>query len=107
MKLLFDANLSPTLAKHFEKDFPGSKHVLNIGLNKEDHFIWQYAKDNNFTIVSKDSDFYDRTILFGFPPKIIWIRKGNCSTEEVKILLSKAKLLEFIEDKENAVLVLK
>jgi len=49
--------------------------------------IWEYASEKGFTIVSKDSDFHQRSFLYGSPPKVIWIQKGNCSTDEIAELL--------------------
>jgi len=87
MKLLFDANLSHQLVKRL-KDVPNSTHVRDIGLKQaEDAEIWQYACDSDFTIVSKDSDFHELSLIRGIPPKIIWIRKRNCSTRMTEILL--------------------
>jgi predicted nuclease of predicted toxin-antitoxin system len=40
-------------------------------------------------IVSKDSDMHDLSLLFGSPPKVIWVRLGNCSTSQVEHLLTK------------------
>lgn len=61
--------------------YPDSNHLFNLNLDTaEDSFVWQYAKDNDFTIVTKDSDFSELSLLRGFPPKVIWIRIGNCTT---------------------------
>ena len=53
----------------------------------EDQQVWQHAKTNDFTIVTKDGDYNELLILLGFPPKIIWIRRGNCSTNEIENIL--------------------
>lgn len=101
MKLLFDENLSPRLAVLLADLFPGSTHVRNVGLRSADDLIvWTYAVDNEFTIVSKDSDMHDRSLFFGFPPKVIWIRLGNCSTGDVEQLIRKETevLRRFFED---------
>ena len=68
----------------------------------------EYSKNNSFTIVTKDSDFNDRSIIEGFPPKIIWIKKGNCSTTTISILLRNnyIKISNFISDDENSILIL-
>lgn len=52
-----------------------------------DPIVWDYAKDNNLMIVSKDSDMHDLSLVFGNPPKVIWLRLGNCSTSQVENLL--------------------
>lgn len=49
--------------------------------------VWNYSAENGYTIVSKDSDFYQRSLLFGAPPKVIWIRQGNCSVADTADLL--------------------
>lgn len=88
MKLLFDENLSHRLVKLLADLFPYSVHVRDIGLKAADDIeVWNYAKANDFMIVSKDSDMHDRSFLFGYPPKVIWVRLGNCSTSDVERLL--------------------
>jgi predicted nuclease of predicted toxin-antitoxin system len=88
MKLLFDENLSHTLARRLNDLFPDSRHVREIGLKAaNDSEVWEYAKNNDLIIISKDGDMHDRSLLFGFPPKVIWVRLGNCSTSEVETLL--------------------
>ncbi len=89
MKLLFDENLSPRLVAELSTAFPGSAHVHDVGLGAAtDMAVWDYARDNGFIIVSKDSDFADLSVLYGAPPKVIWIRRGNCSTAAIAQLLS-------------------
>lgn len=88
MKLLFDENLSPKLVTILSNDFPDSKHVHRVGLGSEsDDEVWEYAKANGFILVSKDSDFYDKSTSFGHPPKVIWIRRGNCPNRQIELLL--------------------
>ncbi len=88
MKLLFDHNLSPRLVKRLADIFPSSNHVDNLGLAQaDDTELWIYAQSNNFVIVTKDSDYNELLTLRGFPPKIIWIRRGNCSTSDIEAML--------------------
>jgi predicted nuclease of predicted toxin-antitoxin system len=88
MKLLLDENLSPRLSTLLSDLYPGSLHVRECGLeNVSDHRVWEYAAANGFAIVSKDSDFEQRSVLRGHPPKIIWVRLGNCSTRAIEDLL--------------------
>jgi len=64
--------------------YPDSEHVKTLGLiNTDDAVIWEYAKTNGFVIVSKDSDFHQRSLLYGHPPKFIYLRIGNCSTSKI------------------------
>jgi predicted nuclease of predicted toxin-antitoxin system len=88
MKLLFDQNLSHKLVGQLSVQFPDSAHVRDVGLPRApDPNVWAYAKANGFMIVSKDTDFQQRALLFGYPPKVIWVRLGNCSTSSIVKLL--------------------
>ncbi len=88
MKLLFDENLSPRLVHLMAELFPGSTHVRDIGLaSADDESVWTYAHRHNFVIVSKDSDFHQRSFVKGAPPKVIWLRCGNCGTQEISKIL--------------------
>ncbi|MDJ0659272.1 MAG: DUF5615 family PIN-like protein [Crocosphaera sp.] len=88
MKLLFDHNLSPSLVKRLADLYPNSNHLYLMGLDREnDNIIWEIAKQQDYIIVTKDSDFNELLILKGFPPKVIWIRIGNCSTRMIESLL--------------------
>jgi|SRR5215203_2014067 len=88
MKLLFDHNLPPGLVARLSDLFPLSEHVFVLGLDRaSDLEIREYAKRETLLIVTKDADFSDLCVLKGYPPKIIWIRRGNCSTYDVEQLL--------------------
>ena len=88
MKLLFDQNLSPVLIGLLADLFPGSTHVRDVGLQaSSDEAVWDYAIQQRFVIVSRDSDFRQRSFLFGGPPKVVWIRRGNCSTSEIEAII--------------------
>jgi predicted nuclease of predicted toxin-antitoxin system len=88
MRLLFDENLSPKLPHRLADLFPSSLHVRDVGMKAtDDPVVWDYAKDNDLMIVSKDTDMHDLSLVFGNPPKVIWIRLGNCSTGQVENLL--------------------
>lgn len=108
MKLLLDENLSPRLIEALADLFPGSVHVHDVGLGGvDDSTVWTYAKAHGFAIVSKDSDFAERSVLEGTPPKVIWIRLGNCSTSEVERLLRDAvePILAFLRAGEETCLL--
>lgn len=102
MKLLFDQNLSHKLVRRVADLFPGSVHVREVGLTAAgDPLVWEYAKDNDLMIVSKDSDFHQRSFLYGYPPKVVWVRLGNCSTAHVERVLRMNfdTIKDFYEDK--------
>jgi predicted nuclease of predicted toxin-antitoxin system len=109
MKLLLDQNLSYKLVGQLSTEFPSSSHVRDAGLARAtDPLVWQHAKANRFTIVSKDTDFQQRAMLYGHPPKVIWIRLGNCSTSSVAALLRSrsAEIAAFEADLNASFLVL-
>ena len=85
MKLLFDENLSPKLSRLLTDLFPNSLHVRDVGMKAtSDPVVWDYAKDSDLIIVSKDADMHDLSLVFGNPPKVIWLRLGNCSTLQIE-----------------------
>ena len=88
MKLLFDENLSHKLSDRLSDLFPNSLHVRNVGMKATtDSVVWEYAKENDYIIVSKDVDMHDLSLVLGSPPKVIWIRLGSCSTSQVENLI--------------------
>ena len=109
MKLLFDQNLSPRLARLLAAEFPGSLHVRDVGLAAApDPAVWAYAAAQGSVLVSKDGDFYHRAMLLGHPPKVVWVRLGNCSTATVVALLRsrQADLFAFDTDPTASLLAL-
>jgi predicted nuclease of predicted toxin-antitoxin system len=88
VKLLFDQNISRRVLTALGDVFPESAHVFHLEMACEDDLmIWNYARENGFTIVTKDKDFLQRSVLMGHPPKIIHLRLGNCTVEEIVSLL--------------------
>lgn len=109
MKLLFDNNLSVILPDVMEPYFPASKHIYNLHMsNLPDRAIWQYARDNDFSIVTKDKDFYHLANTLGHPPKIIWLTVGNCRNIEVINMLTQNKdEVHYFLKSENGILILR
>ena len=88
VKLLFDQNLSPKLIRRLSDLYPNSDHLDLLGLGTaDDVLVWEHAKGNDFVVVTKDADFADLSVLRGFPPKVVWIRRGNCSTTNIEEIL--------------------
>jgi len=109
MKLLFDQNISFRILRLLPNSFTDCIHVKSVGLKDcDDAKIWHYAKQNGFTIVTFDADFFDISILKGLPPKIIWLRTGNLTTSEIAelIILSYADIVSFIDNPEQSCLEL-
>lgn len=108
MKLLFDQNLSPRLPALLAAEYPGSGHVRWFGLaTAPDPAVWAFAAAGGYAIASKDSDFEQRALLYGHPPKVVWLRVGNDPTAAVAALLRTRlpDLLSFEADPTAAVLV--
>jgi predicted nuclease of predicted toxin-antitoxin system len=83
-RLLFDQNLSHRLVRALAEIFPGSLHVRDAGLARaDDTAVWQFARDAGLTIVTKDSDFNQMCLVYGPPPRVVWLRIGNCATDDV------------------------
>lgn len=109
MKLLFDENLSPKLPRLLADLFPDSLHVREVGMKAtDDPVVWDYAKENDLMIVSKDADMHDLSLVFGNPPKVIWLQLGNCSTRQVEESLRRdfAVIELFYEDESVSLLSL-
>lgn len=109
MKLLFDQNLSSKLVSALSDAFPGSKHLKDFDLTREqDEPIWTFAAAQGFTIVSKDSDFMHLSMVRGHPPKVVHIRLGNCPTGRIsERLAAEAKAIqEFVVDELASLLII-
>lgn len=109
MRLLFDENLSNRLPDLLGDCFPESVAAATVGLGgRPDRDVWEHAKVGGFVLVTKDDDFQRLSVLHGPPPKVVWIRLGNCATADVARLLRFRvdQIDSFIEDNESAFLAL-
>ena len=109
MKLLLDQNLSHRLVATLESSYPGSVHVRELGLQSApDDGVWSHAQRHGFVIVTKDADFHQMSLLKGYPPKVVWIRRGNCSTDEIAeiLMIHRADFEAFDRDPAAALLTL-
>jgi len=109
MRLLLDQNLSPRLIERLGDLYPDSIHVSKAGLDRAtDREVWEYAEEHHLIIVSRDADFNELSVLWGTPPQVIWIRRGNCSTAEIETILrdNYQAIRDFTEDMEAGTLVL-
>jgi predicted nuclease of predicted toxin-antitoxin system len=110
-KFLIDVNLPYYFHLWNSKDFI---HQFQLGDDWKDEKIWTYAKENNLTIITKDSDFSHRILFSTPPPKVIHIRIGNKKMKDFFNLLTanwpkildlnqQYKLVNFFEDHIEAV----
>lgn len=109
MKLLLDQNISFRLLGTLRATYPGSHQARLAGLERAtDVMLWQFAKDNDFTVVTKDSDFHEMSVMKGFPPKVIWLKSGNTPSNHILGLLldNSDVILSFLKDTQNGCLEL-
>lgn len=109
MKLLLDENLSDSVVSQIRDLYPNSTHVKLQNLQQTDDLqIWEFARRHGFVIVSKDADFHQRSLVFGHPPKFIFLRVGNCPTARITQLLRSSHVLisAFDADPDASILVL-
>jgi predicted nuclease of predicted toxin-antitoxin system len=109
MKLLLDENLSDQIVPRIIDLYPESAHVKALGLtNTDDAVICEYANSNSFVIVSKDSDFHQRSLLYGYPPKFIYLRIGNSPTMKITQILRENVdiIMQFESQETESILVL-
>lgn len=109
MKLLLDHNLSHKLVVRLADVYPESTQTRFLNFRRAgDPEIWFYARTHGFVLVTKDNDFAELAVLRGAPPKVVWLRIGNCSTAAVEHLLRAhaSAIADFANDAERVVLEL-
>jgi predicted nuclease of predicted toxin-antitoxin system len=109
MKLLFDEHLPRSMVHRIADLWPGSSHVLTHSLGStSDAMIRAFAAEHGYMIVTKDNDFYVSSIMHGAPPKIVWLRVGNCSVHDLEQLLraNASEILDFNINPVEAILIL-
>ena len=79
--LLVDENLPASLLDHLPID---GSHASKIGERPTDLQLWRHARKNNWVILTRDTDFFDRLMLEGPPPKVIWVRLGNIRKRDLE-----------------------
>ena len=108
-RLLFDENLSPRLVTALADLFPGSVHVRDVALSRaDDAEVWAFARKDGLTIVTKDGDFHQMSFMRGAPPKVVWVRVGNCTTDQMIRLIRRRSpsISDFADRAEEAILVI-
>lgn len=109
MRLLFDEQLSEVLCDQLRDVFPDSVHVRQLaGTAISDERVWALALERGCVVVTKDEDFHRLSVLRGAPPKVVWVRLGNCATVDVARLLRDHRddLAAFVQQDEATFLAL-
>jgi len=110
VKLLLDENLSRRLCPRLADLFPVASHLAFANLiEAPDSIVWEYARANDFTIVTADGDFYELAVTLGPPPRVIWLRGCDYPTAVAELLIRNQvlRIIGFFEDPERAVLILR
>jgi predicted nuclease of predicted toxin-antitoxin system len=109
VKLLFDQNLSKRLVTLLASEFPNAAHVRALGKDRDDDIdLWDYAAANGYAVVTKDKDFYHRSVMLGQPPKVIHLIVGNCSVDDTAnaLLRNAGPIRAFLKHKTKAYLII-
>ncbi len=109
MSLLLDQNLSHRIVAELDDLFPGSTHARTHQLHAaSDTEIWEFARDHGLAIVTKDDDFLSLALVHGAPPKVVWLRLGNCTTSAVVSVLKEhtPAIRAHLKDADSTVLVI-
>lgn len=90
MKFIVDHNLPPQLVRVLVERFPGTTHTMDLGFDRlPDTQLWEFAKEHDFHLMTKDSDHFQLSLVRGAPPKVVWIRIGNAPIHMVTSLLER------------------
>jgi predicted nuclease of predicted toxin-antitoxin system len=107
MKLLLDQNLPWNVARQVADLYPESRHVIGLGMDDaDDTAVWRFAKNNGYVIVTKDADFDAMAQAWGHPPKVVWVKLGNCSAKvfEATLRSYREQMEAFVKDADKSVL---
>jgi len=109
VKLFFDHHLSHKLVAKLVDVFPDSAHTRLLGFSRRsDSDLWWYAKRHGYILVTKDEDIPELAVLRGAPPKVVWLRLGNCKTAAVERLIRRnvLRIQQLADDEERVILEL-
>lgn len=109
MKLLFDEHFSFRSVKTLHDIFPEGRHVKYFNLEQDsDETIWRFAEREGYSILTRDNDFYQKSLAWGHPPKVVWIRLANATRPQLeRFLRERAPTIQtFLENTEESLLIL-
>jgi len=108
---LFDENLPSRV--RFTPVFPVFG-IAVIGKNPTDSQVWDFAREQDLVIVTKDADFSHLIILHTPPPRVVHLRFGNLRRHafhdylarvwpQVERLITDHKLVNVYRDRVEAI----
>jgi predicted nuclease of predicted toxin-antitoxin system len=84
VNFLVDANLPPRLCDWLRQRGHSASHLIERNaLRTPDKTIWQWAAAQQQVLLTKDTDFYERSLLYGKPPQVLLVSVGNCSNDDL------------------------
>jgi len=93
-RLLIDENLPFSLVRLLSVD---CVHASEIAAQASDTLLWNTARQNNWMVLTRDTDFFDRLLVHGAPPKVIWVRLGNVRKNAlIELLLSRWPAMQLL-----------
>lgn len=84
--LLLDENIPSRIL--FTPQLP-VLHATSLGSSLSDTFLWEYARANEYVILTKDTDFSNRILLSDPPPWIVHLRIGNMRKRDFHLFLAR------------------
>jgi len=105
IRLIADENISWRIKKLITQWDILPVNEINKGERSDDFFIWKYARDNHYTILTFDEDFSELQNLYSYPPKVIWLRTGNISTQMIAehLLKMENSIVSFLANEEMGI----
>ncbi|HTK18200.1 MAG TPA: DUF5615 family PIN-like protein [Mucilaginibacter sp.] len=105
IRLIADENISWRIKKLIPQWDILPANEIKKGQRLSDVFIWKYATENNYSILTFDEDFTEIQNLLSFPPKIIWLRTGNIGTEEIcsRLISLEGEINNFLKNDESGI----
>ena len=85
MKVLIDQNISHRIMVHIAFVFDGIAHVKTEGwIDWNDYDIFMAARQKKYdAVITLDEDFNKLLLEHSYPPRVIWLKTGNCSTKRL------------------------
>jgi len=105
--LFIDENLPRTLGGRLGRP---AVHATDRGVRLTDQEIWEKGRSDDGVVLTQDADFFDRIVVHGPPPQVVWVRTGNmrrreledclvAARPEIERLLTESALVEVYRDR--------
>jgi predicted nuclease of predicted toxin-antitoxin system len=105
IRVIADENISWRIKKLLSDWDILPSNEINPGKRLDDYYIWNFARQNNYSILTFDEDFFEIQNIHSFPPKIIWLRTGNIATRLIaeRLIALEQDIHSFLENKEMGI----